>query len=624
MVKRINLLLISFILLISINFIAASVDCGANPQLTLTYDEENIPTDEVGLRSCNGSADIITITGSGLNYISLGSDSGVLTGKKTINILINQNIPIGDYLLSVNFFYNSSMILSFPVLVKINKTIQEDPTGCHLNPTLIAYSQTVQQGTQFELPKISFNPKNCQGSFSINTPYISGGITTAEGQKPVYIKSSSSNEIILGVDTSGLSSAPYKSTLTLSAFGETFTDVSTINIIVTGGTNPDTDFDVSNLPTCSITNNILNKNQTYSMVCTGITPGVTIYPIVDTDYIRGIGPGDDMTSTNFVWEFEPIKLGNTNIKAEFRYLDLPVGEPFLQEVKIQSSSSSVAGTNLKLLFTPSLNSLNTGEQTIIQLIDNKTDSLVDSPEIYLDGIKINPLNNSDKSFPLIIDEGKNYEIRGKAPGYNDLVEIINITNRPITLTLIPDKSTYTAGEKINITSNVNATIIVNDVIMSGEEYIFQNSGNYTIQGVREGYKSVEKNVSVTSAVLFISSSCSVEPEKWRDGKEVVCSLNQEANWKVYMNETLISEGTSNTVKFDVEGDGILEIKSNDVGIWSQTIGNKDWFDWGSIKEGWYYWVGGVVLFGFLVWRLGIKGRETGGDDSLVFSPAQGG
>jgi len=605
-----NKIFLLFIGIFFISFISSSVICNQS-SIVLEYNQGQIPSGDISIASCNSTnLTDIYFTGSGVtSYISKGADMVSISGVKTMKINIASSIPKGLYPTTL-YFPNSPTLVS--VLVSVADPISS--SACQLNPSLVSYSQTFQQGTSVELPKIIFNPTNCEGSFSITSAYISGGITTSSGQKPVYIKTASSTDILLGVDTSGLSSLTYPTKLTVVAFGKTFTDISTITIIVTGSTTPQGNFSSDNVPTCSLTNTILSINQSYSLVCTNLQPDVSIYPIVDDNYIKGTGV--DTSSNQYVWYFTPKKMGNIIIKANFNYLNAPIGNPFSQEVKIQSSGLAVAGTSLKLLFTPALNSVSDGESVIIQLIDNKTGSLVESPEIYVNAIKLDSINNSEKSFPFTMKVGNNYEVRGKSPGYDDLLESFNITKKDILITLSPNKEIYQAGDVIDITTDANASIIIDNVIITSKNYTLNKVGNITIKAEKEGYLATEKIIFVDSDIYFYSSSCTLEPEKWKVGKEdIICKLNQVANWEVYLNGTKISSGDTEVVKFSLENEGMLEIKLGETILWNQTIEKKGVFRW--MLEHWIWVLIGLVVLVvvFLIIRSGSEEDLLGSMDN---------
>ncbi len=107
--------------------------------------------------------------------------------------------------------------------------------------------------------------------------------------------------------------------------------------------------------------------------------------------------------------------------ATFTYTGAPIFSPFIQEVKIQSTGASVAGTDLKFIFTPELDKIKPGKETLIQLVDEKTGSLVNSPEIEVDAVLLNKTGNS---FRFKFEPKLNYTLRGKAEGYNDYIKYV--------------------------------------------------------------------------------------------------------------------------------------------------------------------------------------------------------
>jgi len=601
-----------------ISSISAVVDCGTNPYVTLTYDESNIPTGEISLKSCTGNADSISLTGSGLSYISLGSDSSVLTGTKTIKVLIEDNIPKNDYLLSVNFFHNSSLILSFPLLVKINPI--PSSIGCMIDvfPTLLTNIKVKQGETKTR--NIQLSLPNCYpSSVSIN------GVALATDERPIQLGELSLGQIQPGdsiiipieLDATDVSYGQYSDTLQFliynSSGGKINVPSVSISVYVSQGINPIINSTFSTPPSCSISSNIMNINNTYSLTCSNIVQNLEVSPQYN-EFFEGLST--NLASGIYTYNFKPVKMGNTNFIALFIYQNSPIFPPFIQEVKIQSSGSIAPGTNLRLLFTPTLDKLSNEEPTIIQIVDNKTGSLVNSPEIYINAIKLSPLNTSEKSFPYSFSVGENYEVRGKAPGYDDLIQIVNITSKPITISISPDQTTYFVGDMVNITNNANASIIVEGIIITGSSYTFTKSGNITMVADKEGYTKVEKIVNVQPKTMFYPSSCTLEPEKWKKGKKVTCGLSEETSWKVYSNGIELASGSGKELSFKIEEEGMLEIKSGEIGLWQQTIEKGGILKW--IEDN-YLWCAGFLVFIVIVYFVFIRSKEET-KSGVMFSP----
>lgn len=569
-----------FFLFFCVSFVSATTECGKSiVELSSVIQQDDFTCNNEG-----NSSIFLSLTSDISDYIFV-HPTILPPGESTIVTLdvYNTNIPAGNYEGDLDF---SEVIPSIPVHLAITSD-QSDPNACKLNPSLVSYTQTVQQGTVFELPKITFTPKNCDGEFSIMSPYISGGVTTSSGQKPVYIKSSSSKDIILGVDTTGLSSAPFKSTLTLYAFGQSF-DVSEISIIVTGGTTPNVNFNVDSLPSCSLSSTTFTLNGTYSLTCTNIIPGVTISPIIDAEYIKGLGPGDTMSDTNFVWKFTPKKYGNTIIKAEYKYLSLPVGDPFSQEIKISSTGTAVPGTNLQIVFTPSLESLQDGEIVIIQLVDNKTGSLVSEPRVW---VNAKELNGTGETFETSFVAETDYEIRGASPGYDNILETVKISPKPISIILNPASGDTNTIFSIN-TSIENATLFINDAVVENPYSGTLSGGINVIKAVKKGYTQASINLTISNIIRILSGG-----EDFKKGVLQTFILNQNASYKVYYQNSmdatkidLLTFGDGNKIEFTPDDKGFYRIEANgmQLGPFYEIKGfsfkNKWWFmpAWGWI------------------------------------------
>ena len=543
-----------------------------------------------------GSPKFISYSGGSISY----SENTTTNGTFSVSYSIPSNQEQGTVVNSI-VVDGLALDLTFNI---------QSLTGCKLNPSLVSYAQTVQFGTEFEIPKITFNPKNCQGELSISTAYISGGVTTPEGQKPVFIKSVSQKEIILGVDTKGLGSATYDTKLTVTAFGETFTDISTIKIITTGGTSTIGNFTAETLPTCSITGNDLTLNQTYSMVCTNLQPDVTIMPKIDNDYIKGVGV--DISSNQYVWNFRARQIGATTINAEFFFRGAPVGDLFSQNVKITPGGAITGSINLDFIFyqegkSVKIDELSAGE-TIVQVVDNSTRSLVSSYNLLLNGINT---NNTIK-----LESDKEYELRATSPGYLDLVKTLEVSRLPIIITINPQKDFYYVGEQIEIQTNPNATLTLDEVSITNQHTLY-SAGNKTIKALAQGYLSSEKNITILSQIYIVAQN--KELNDWKKGDDISLQLSDNSSWTVYYKETDTSEpvaiatGSGKVVNFKISDLGTYQINSGDLLIHQQKIEKKGIMNW--FSNNWYWVLLGIALIigGYFLFK------DRGDDEGWQFT-----
>ena len=389
--------------------------------------------------------------------------------------------------------------------------------------------------------------------------------------KPVYLKSAGNNEIILGVNTAGLSSRTYNSKLTVTAFGKTFTDISNIDIIVTTGTDPAGNFSITALPTCSLSKTTLALNSTYSLICTGIQPDVQVIPSSNPEYI--IGTGTETTTSQYIWYFQPQKFGVTKIFANFYYRGSPVGKPFEQEVRITSTGNIGGGTNLKFIFTPTLDKAKPNENITIQIADNLTDSLISDSILFIDSQNIN--TKDGYTFFWVFEPNTIYSFRGKAQGYEDLVQELKLTSQDMNISISP--LTGDSDTVFNIsTYDVNASLFLNGNKITNPYTGKIPPGNNTIKAIAEGYFDLEKNVSVAVGINPILTT------EWAKGKEQIVAVSRPIKYTLVYKEKsdsieekglIMSEG--DTITFKPEKKGLYILKDSEKGvIWQNEI--KGW------------------------------------------------
>ena len=537
------------------------------------------------------------------NYVEISSSDGLtpftIPGNQSRGITVSfvSSAPVGNYSAFISFSDSTSI----PISINVNQI--PSLTGCQLNPSLVwNVPQTVQLGTKFDTALIVFDLVDCPSSLSLSysNVHISGGITTMSGQKPIAIKSVNSQGVVLSIDTEGLSTQTYSSSLDINVFGKMYQYP--FNVLVTSGTSQSGNFTIDKLPTCSLTSNIVNLNSTYSLVCTNILSDVTIVPDIDENYIIGIGKSQ--TISQLIYNFKPVKFGNTIFKARFYYQDAPVGQPFSQELKIQSSGSNTPGTNLKFLFTPTLQNAQSKQEVLIQLIDNKTGSLVPSPEIYIDAIQ---LNSSSSTFRYSFESDKNYSIRGRAYGYDDIVEVISLSSKPITISISPEKGDSSIN--FNITTSVNASLFINGNKVDNPYYNTLNSGLNEIRAIKEGYTESYINISIDQA---ITASLLTEFKK---GVTQTITLTKEVNWTIFYSKDANSEskvlltGISKQIEFKPSNAGIYKLVSEDRNLGLYTISAWDDKFFG-IHWGWI--VGIVLVIGGII----LYNKNSSGDSSI--------
>ncbi len=160
------------------------------------------------------------------------------------------------------------------------------------------------------------------------------------------------------------------------------------------------------------------------------------------------------------------------------------------------------------------------------------------------------------SFPYTFESKKNYNVRGKASGYDDLIRTINISSSPVKIIIIPDKSNYYVGDVINITADPNDSRIEFDGgLVEGEITLIK--GSFLIKATHDNFFTTERNLSVTE--LITVKATSPQEEDFKKGKSVLVELSQNTDWEVQMDGTIIKTGNGNLVEFEVDEYGVFLI-----------------------------------------------------------------
>jgi len=561
-----------------------------------------------GNQSSSISPTSVTCTNSDNTPISCWFNSIAFTTTPS-PLTLNNN---SDTTFSVN--YNTQSLGSFndylvcagnPVGLNTHLEVTQNqptqnPNSCNIGSSLSALTQAVEQNSVYSLPKITFDPINCnQGNLILDSSHVrvTGGIILGGIQKPLSISSLVSDGVNLAIDTRNLNIQPYSSNLEINAFGKTFQIP--ITIVVTNGASDSTVFDCSQIPTCTITNSIMSLNNSNSLVCTSIPSGLKIIPIVDSTYI--IGTNVQTTNTQYIWYFKGVKNGITKVKASFTYLDAPVCQGFSQDISIQSSGV-VTGTNtLKLLFTPDLSLVKPSQDVIIQIAETGSNSLIPNAQLLIDAVNIN--SSDSYTFHTSFISGKNYSLRVLSTGYADLTYILNLNYNPISINITPSSGDSDTQFAIN-TIPENTSIFLDGNKINNPFYSTISPGSHELRAIREGYLDGVLNMTVQPAVFLTSSG------EFKKGVLQVFTLNKNSTCQVNyikdvnsISEIIIPPQINiDKIQFTPSKSGTYIITCNGVQKYSQTITGFNW----SFKiwfMAWYWWAVGIIVIIFIIARL---------------------
>ena len=526
---------------------------------------------------------------------------------KTIILTFNQ----------FNLTMSGGLYSSDGVVIPINIKVGERPveivtSSCNIDifPTIMTNIK-IQQG-ETKTRNIQLSIPGCY-----NTSVIVNGVALQTDEKPIQtaelnlgtVQPGNSILIPIEINADGVSVGQYSDTLQLLLYDNLGKKINvpsiSVSVLVSSGITPLSNFSFAQIPSCSLDSITLNLNNTYKMTCSIPNPNIQVRPVIDSKYVRGVSVIE--TSSQFVYEFRAITLGQSTIGAEFIYKFAPIGTPFTQEIKITPSGTYNPGSvNLNIDFYQNGVKKKKDEllsaKTIMLVVDNSTGNIVNPFEIYINGLKSNDT-------VLDLESSKSYDLRVTVGGYNDFV-LTNLTAKKNQLEVIlsPQKERYIQGDLLNVTSITdNLTIFLNDVVVTSPIYL--SGGNNTIRISKEGYKT--GTLSIIAESLPAISTCSPQFNEWKKGKEVICELTKSANWSVSLNNIKIASGVGSRLNFKINDIGPLSILSDNNGMYSTTIVNSGWkiFKWSYMKEKWYWYLGILAVMVVTVYVIN-KNKES--------------
>jgi len=365
-----------------------------------------------------------------------------------------------------------------------------------------------------------------------------------------------------------------------------------LTLQVTAGVTPITGDTFSTSPTCSLSATTMNLNNTYSFTCSGVVSNLQITIPSSNFYI---GKNVEISSGIYRYDFIPVDYGETQFIAEFRYNGASIFQPFSQDIRISSAGSLVPGTSLKFVFTPKLDDATGDEEKfLIQLADNKTGSLVSGPIVLVNAVAVN--KTGDYSFEFAFESNTDYEVRGKAPGYEDLVETINVKSQKIEIRINPgvgDSSTM-----FNITTSVdNATLTILDQNYIGNYYGVLPGGAVEIKAVKEGYKIEIINFTVDDRPRIIAFG-----SEFKKNVAQNFTLNKIGDWIIYHKNSLgaterteYAKGSGDLIEFTPEKSGAYVIEVSGIHVGTYEIEGFSFTNkWGFLPA-WAWLILGAIL-----------------------------
>ena len=611
--KKIIFTFIFAIFLINIVFATSTVLTKNPSELTLNPGDSNSfevsysiidIANIAGIKSVVVSGDFSSYSGGSINF----NANTTTTGTITIDVNVPSNAGIGHY---VDNIIIDEYILYLPIKIE-----SSEPQTTSLISFPTSKRITVPQGDTYDrkitmiIPSNYPNPVNIQSiEFSEENNILTFGDVETGILNPGDVK-----DIPIKINAKDAQTGEYPSTsilVRLDDGGDIITLSTTLHIVVTANLNPSSNVTFSNKPSCSLSASVMNVNTSYALTCSGVQKNLIVSPLYN-HFFEGLNA--QINGDIYVYNFKPLNYGNTEFISTFTYLGAPLFSPFTQDVKI-SSSNVAPGTELKFKFTPELSKLGNGEEVLIQLLDSKTNNTINNPEVEVDAIL---LNLSGSSFKFKFESEKSYELRGRAVGYDDIIETINLNPQDINYTITP-LSDFKSDTPIKIITDINATIFV-DGIKQGEVYDgYLAKGEHNIELIHPNYRNTLFNISVEDAIILTGYL----PNDFKKGQEQTFLLNTNVSWRVdYMEDvnsqiTTISSGDNDKIIFTPDKKGIWFIFSDDKKLLEHNLKGRDWNKKLWIFPWWVWVLGIIVLIGAYSYK---NNSSTSSEDSLMFNP----
>lgn len=525
------------------------------------------------------NTDIPFITSNTASITVLPNDD--IIGTIIFTISPPSNVAPGDY--SVGFFIGNKPL-------SIDITVTQDQLGlCKIYTLPIPLTKTLETGTTSSQFIDIYVSKYCDSPLQIST-------NQPQMPKPIsfdsisgLIEPSQKFSIQVTYDATSVQKGTYTDNIIVSAMDDDENQYNLnlpITLSITGSISPITNGTFLNLPTCSLSASEFSLNQTYSLICNSIAPNIEIQPLIDYDYIKGIGVSE--TGNSYEYTFQPIQFGNTIIKARFLFKNAPIGNEYSQEVRILAGSGVVPGTSLALKFYPELYEAEEDQPITIRAVDNKSGNILTGAIIYLDGIEL--ANDT-----LILKVNKNYEIRASFIGYSDLVEIINLNPKLINFTI---NSNYNIGDSLNFTTDPEgATVsLYGDLITL--PFLLNTVGTFEISVGKLGYTTSTVNITVGSQSIIIYSTPIPDIKK---GGEVLIEFEKN-DTKIYVDfqadpsevaVNITQEFVGKEVRFVTEETGVYRIYADGQFIHQVVISESSGW-WNFWKSPWF-WIPFVMI-----------------------------
>jgi hypothetical protein len=547
-----------YISLIGIIFLISLVCATTNPSSVLLT--KNHTSQQIEFLDLTNNL-TLSLSNSISNYAQLNFNT-VNPTERWITISLKSGVPSGNYVGSIDYSGGSVPVA---IYIEPNQT-QQFTSDIIIFPT--SKIVTVTQGSKKTQSILITVPATYPRTITIQAVDFNPGVDTItfDDLNLGQIPPGQSVSIPVIFDATDAQTGTYTTGLSIFATdsaGQIIMPNVQLTMQVTSSISPVTEETFNTPPSCSLSATTLNMNTTYSFTCS-LTSNIDVVPEY-SDYYSG--KKVETTSNIFKYEFAPKKYGSTTFKAIFTYNSVPVFDAFEQELRITSAGSSFPGTNLRLVFTPNIDMVRSGEQVIIQVVDNKTGSLIVNPRLWVDAREA---NKSEDTFTINFLSDKDYQLRAKAEGYDDLVQTIRLNPKEIPIYISP--SSGDTSTLFNINTTINASLKLNGGQIDNPYRGSLPLGENKIEANANGYLTTTLIINITGFLRITNP-----PSTFNKGEYILYVNRNISDYKVYYQKNINSEretinlGTSNPIEFEANKKGLYILEADGTQIASYEL-----------------------------------------------------
>lgn len=540
-----------FALSIQPNSWAEAVNAGQTITRTFTL---NTAVNETQNLNFNKEGQLANWTSIDKNSVTLNASSDTLTAT----ISVPTDTITGTYTGSVN--YSGTSLGSIPVTLFVQSVTPILTSDCGLIPIPTNWRKSIKQGALTSKAIIVQVSQKCVGAVTFKNLDLVGGIVTGDDNldRPFRIEEENLGQVLPGneltvpivIDTVNVETGTYDTILEVIALTQNGTLLKTavsMSLLVARGISPVSNTTFSSPPTCSLPSTNLQANMTYALTCSNRDPNIGIN-VLFNDFLKGLKVEEP--ANQYVWNFLPVKEGETTLTVYFTHKGAPIGEAASFNLKISQNPIIPLGNILRLRLFPPESEITVGQTVAVLAEDDLTSIVLSEVDFFLNGQKM-----STNTFTP--EQGQTYTLMAAKNGFLSAEKTITLHK---SLIIINTEGYVEEGSLFNINANpVNATVKINGEAVQNPLNL--TAGTYSLTAEYPGFETYQSNLSVDTPFTFTS-----EIPKMQLGQSYKISFSKPIEWVVLFQEkngtvsAVIAASTSQLLEFLPEGKGIYTIQ----------------------------------------------------------------